>query len=651
MQQIFADEAASQSPKPLISFPLPSDVHLLSSEGLASTRKRHRSLSQEEESTDATAPSPLTQEDCKALRRFIEYGDQPMTAVEFFQRTTGHRSTPAQVFTSGTAVSRLSVPLPYQWCSAALQQTLSLLCRVIRLDTASFYLQPASTAEALSGAPFAASLEGAAAPTVRVTTLELYCRFQALELEFEDVVLRAQSVTQADGVPEALTQRARADVEETVRCIEDGVNSLEATLIEMLLHIEDPRQAKEDGAIRGASAGNGTKMNAGTAAAPSLAYVAGILRDLPGVFHLEQWPARFICETEANKLPPTASSSSAPPRLQHEQQPPSPGSVAAALLSGGSVVRASASDTAGHTEVIPFPSAAAYRAQVGGATTSLALQSLLDISKADVWNIFGVAAASPISRLAALEKLENASQGRTLNDVWNAAPPARPALDIEQLEFKDILVRAWNHGYSLLGLRRLCFEMQALFYQYVARVTTAAPPASSHATRQEIYELWCQWQWTVQRLFQGFMMKVTGGAPSLKETGAVRDSRCKYGGDADLNACALLRRHASLGSALAEVQHIALRVVTKLQAVDAKGWFAVPAFDLVNVDFTSVRYWVMSPSFAPKSRREAYRALCRVLERMVDSCVHKYGPTHPFSDVITNVRQQLVDVARAEGLL
>ncbi|KPI90480.1 hypothetical protein ABL78_0410 [Leptomonas seymouri] len=647
MQQMFPEEAVDQSQKPLFSFPLPRDMLQHSHIAVAGQRKRPRSPLQAEVSHDApsaaSAQFHLTQEDFKALRRFIEYGNQPMTATEFFQKTVGCRPTPAQILTSGVSVQRSSIPPPHQWCSVAVRRALALLCRVIRLDTSSFYSQPTLATDVMPSDPSTASFAAAGGRAARITTLELYCRLQALELELEDTVLRAQSVAQAAGAPEATTQQARADVEATVRCIEDGVNALEETLVEMLLRIEDPQLERKEGLIREACAGGNTKLGASAAATPPLEYVAAMLRGLPDVFHSEQWPANVVCSAEvdalmtnaSSPLPPAASSSPLPQSQEYQQQ--SPGGVAGLLGWCGSVRSAAASGTAGG-------------AQIGGATTSITLQSLLEISKADVSNVFGVATTSPISRLAALEKLKNSSRGGALNDPRNIVPPARPALDIEQLQFKDIVVRAWNHGYGLLGLRRLRFEMQALFYQYTARAAAPGAHANNRATRQEIYRLWCQWRQMVRDLYRSFMEKVTGFSGKWTERGS-REVLCTVEVDADLNACALMRRHASSTSELAEVQHIALRVVSKLQAVDKEGWFAVPAFDLVNVDFTSVRYWVMSPSFAHKSRREAYRSLCRVLERMVDSCVLKYGPTHAFSETITNVRQQLVDVARTEGLL
>jgi hypothetical protein len=495
---------------------------------------------------------------------------------------------------------------------------MSVLCRVVRLDTNSLYLQPTSGVEVAERVDEAAAV----VPAGRINTLELYCRYQALELELEDVVLRAHSMTQTDGVPETILQRAQADVEATVLCIEDSVNALEATVVEMLLHLVEG----------GDQNSNNVKSSAANAAAiPSVEYVAAILRGLPDVFQSEQWPARFVCNTKK--------------RAQE--------TVGTSLISS----TCAAASLLGATAPSANIATAAYRAQVGGATTSLALRSLLILSAADVWNTFGVATASPISRLAALERLKGRSQSNRKDSCMSSpgdatTSSARPALDIEKLDFKDILVRAWNQGYSQVGLRRLHFEMQALFYQYItAGVSRGVAKSGSRkgATPQELLQLWRRWECTVQELYCEFMKKASGGDSSPIK--GDDDDLCDMEEGAVPDAYTRLRRHATAESALTEVQTAALRVVATLRAADTNGWFAVPAFDLVNVDFTSVSYWIASPSFAHKSRREAYRSLCRVLERMVDCCVQKYGPTHAFSDAITTVRQQLVDVARGEGLL
>lgn len=635
MQQVFKKETAAHSQRPFISFPVPKDIGNAAHETVGpERRKRPRPSATADSVTDDTAAAlpvityHLTHEERKALARFIEYGNQPLTAADSFRRLAGHRS--------GAAASFSSVPEPYEWCCVALRHTLSLLCRVVRLDANSIYLQPTSPSLKVVTEELTAAT--APATVANISTLEWYCRCQALELELEDVLLRAHTVTNAEGVPEAIRQQARADVEATVRCVEDCVDTLEATLVAMLLRLENPaRKRGEEGGSQEPPPGE-LKANTGgsnsflAGAAPSAGYVAAMVRGLPEVFRSEQWPTRFVCSTECG-----ASATPVPlsPACQSTSR------LAAALL--GQAVAASRSTTS-----LPSPGVdSLFQAQVGGVTTSLALQGLLLISRADVWNVLGMANASPLGRLAALDKLKNPSSTSAVES------PQRPVLDMERMEFKDLLVRAWNHGYALAGLQRLHFEMQALFYHLASQGAAGSSP-TCRATRHEVLQLWGQWESVMSDLFKGFLRRV-GDADATSETAesdVLDEVESAWGGqDSGLDACARMRRHAVSASALAEVQTAALRVVAKLQTVDTKGWFAVPAFDLVNVDFTSVRYWLMSPSFAHKSKREAFRSLCRVLERMVDSCVQKYGPTHAFSDVITNVRQQLVDIARAEGLL
>ncbi|CAG9582102.1 hypothetical_protein_-_conserved [Leishmania major strain Friedlin] len=614
MQQVFPEPPARGGEgKPFIYFPLPSPSATTST----ATRKRSRSpagVKGAAQSSTATSPAtPLLLEGRAALCRFIEYGNQPSPASMWFSRHSETPSTPAQLFANHTDPSRSALAPKHRWCFAALRQAMWLLCRVVQLDSSGYYLRatsPSNTgadATAVAGGALPLSTEAPAA-TARVTTLELYCRFQALELELEDAALRAGAATQADAVPDSIRQQLRSDVDATVACIEESLNALESTLVQMLLG------SFADFSVNGAS-------TVDMPLAPSLEYVARMLRELPSVLHAEQWPTQFVCDSNA------PLSGSGTELRNAEAITSSSSSVLERTLLGISPL--SGTDAA----------VSQFLERLGGATTSLALRSLFDLCHADVWNLLGVAATSPISRLAALEKLAAAANGSA-----SAPGPCRPVLDAETLEFKDILVWAWNRQYGCVGLRRLFFEMQVLFYRYAmnAQATSKQSRAGNGATLRDVCELWAVWRLSLQKWSAAFLAKLG----THEQTADVLDASTLRA-----DACDLMRQHAIAVSGLAEVQRMALRVITKLQTVDAKGWFAVPAFDLVNVDFTSVRYWISSPVFARKSKREAYRSLCRTLERMVDSCVQKYGPTHAFSDVITTVRQQLVDVARAEGLL
>lgn len=605
MQQIFSADGASageENVKPLIRFPLPLDV----------PRKRARSPASV---TNDTAAPHLTPEEHRALCRFIEYGNQVAPASAVFAHSAGpQRGTPAQLFAAAQPPSSATA-VQHRWCFRALYQARSLLCRFLELDSAGHFLRPTPASLNASSSTPAASTEAAASassaaesllpsPPSCVSTLELYCRFQALELELEDATLRVESAAQAEAVPAAVRQQARADVDAAVRCIERSVDALEGTLVHMLLL---------DSATPEGQPTSSTRVPSAAPAAPPLEYMAKMLRELPAVLQSEQWPAQFVCDrgsavATAAESPSASTAADASP-------------VARIFAEGDNANTASSLAT-----------------ELGGATTSLALRSLFDLCDADVFNLLDTAAASPVSRLAALAKMSAAGTAAPHNG-------ARLPVDAESAQFKTILVQAWNQGYATVGLRRLAFEMEVLFYQHTTRAQQLKPRHGSGATARDVRELRSTWWRALESRTSALLSKV-GEAPEKTPLAAALGIF-----DTTVESCAVMRQHAVPAAALADVQTTAIRVLTRLQAVDTKGWFAVPAFDLVNVDFTSMRYWIASPSFGRKSKREAYRSLCRVLERMVDCCVQKYGPTHAFSDVIATVRQQLVDVARAEGLL
>ncbi|KAH8607393.1 hypothetical protein ERJ75_001412700 [Trypanosoma vivax] len=94
-----------------------------------------------------------------------------------------------------------------------------------------------------------------------------------------------------------------------------------------------------------------------------------------------------------------------------------------------------------------------------------------------------------------------------------------------------------------------------------------------------------------------------------------------------------------------------MQLLGKLREVDTNRWFEYPAFDMANVELSTLERWIRGPSFGKKSDREAFTALRNILEKMVDSCVMSYGPDSPYSRVITLIRHRLVDAARALRLL
>ncbi|KAG5468271.1 hypothetical protein LSCM1_02249 [Leishmania martiniquensis] len=603
MQQVFREATSGgREGKPFIHFPLPTR---------AEERKRSRSPGEtttaERSNAANSLGTSLTPRERSALCRFIEYGSQPTPPSSWFYHNAEQRSTAAQLFAHRLEPSCFAGAPEHRWCFVALRQAMSLLCEVIRQDSAEVFLRTPSPLDAVAGET-AASAEASTAPA-RVTTLELYCRFQALELELEDATLRTEAVAQRDGVPESVRLQRQCDVDETVKCIERSLNALEGTLVQMLL-----------GNLVDVTVMDASRVD--MSAAPPLEYVARMLLEVPSVLQSVRWPAQFLCDSTASSKGDCAGT-----KNTEAVESSSTSSLEQALLRFGSTAR---TDTA----MSPLLE------QFGGAATSLALRSLLDLCQRDVWNLLGVAAASPISRLAALEKLAAAAS----SDSTRAGRPSRPALDVENFAFKDILVRAWNGDYGRLGLRRLFFEVQVLFYKCAMHVQAKSKQAGggNGATLGDVHRLWTTWHLTLQKHTAAFLAKLGTTELSAGEV---------LGVSSLADSCEVMRQHAVPASERAEVQVVALRVIAKLQAVDTKGWFAVPAFDMVNIDFTSVRYWISSPIFGRKSKREAYRSLCRALEHMVDRCVQKYGPAHAFSDVITNVRQKLVDVSRTEGLL
>ncbi|KAG5493964.1 hypothetical protein JKF63_01796 [Porcisia hertigi] len=619
MQQVFEGDAnRAGEGKPLIRFPLPVQPAPISASTAA--RKRSRSPPGREDSTarftEISPGNPLTPEEHAVFCRFLEFGDQSASPSTCFFHNVKRLTPPAQRFADHAALSHSSVARQYQWCFVALRHAMSLLCRVVELDSSGYFLHTAFSSKTGSGAtavtndaPFTSP--GAPVATGPATTLELYCRFQALDLELEDAILRAEATAQTEAVPNAVHEQMRSDIDTVVACIEQSVNAFEGTLVQMFVG-----SSPEVIVV-------GTKIE-DMSGSPPLEYVGKMLRELPALLQTEQWPAQFVCDQsspsnngetplETTRAIASSSSSSALERTLLGARP------------------AAETDSA----------VSCFLEQLGGAATSLALRSLFVLINADLWNLLGVATASPISRLAALEKLAAATSG----SPETAAKPTRPSVNVETLTFQEILVRAWNRQYGALGLHRLFFEMQVLFYQYRMRVSAKSKKSGggSGVTVGDVCELWTTWLSSLRTLSASFLAKLGSSEQSASELFSASDLR--------VHSCDSMRQHAVPDSGFAEVQKVALRVMSKLQAVDTNGWFAVPAFDQVNLDFTSLRYWIMSPVFSRKSKREAYRSLCRVLEQMVDSCVQKYGPTHAFSDAITAVRQQLVDVSRKEELL
>ncbi|CAD2214981.1 hypothetical protein ADEAN_000243400 [Angomonas deanei] len=102
---------------------------------------------------------------------------------------------------------------------------------------------------------------------------------------------------------------------------------------------------------------------------------------------------------------------------------------------------------------------------------------------------------------------------------------------------------------------------------------------------------------------------------------------------------------------LSPISSQAHAVLQRLRSLDNDGWFTVPSFDMVNMDFTSIAFWLSSPLFALKSSREVFEAISNTFEGIVDTCIAKYGPSNRFSQKITEIRNKVVIASRAEKLL
>lgn len=338
---------------------------------------------------------------------------------------------------------------------------------------------------------------------------------------------------------------------------------------------------------------------------PSETYIAQFLQSLSDALRVEAWPSQLLATF--------------PSGFEEERH---------RLLTG----------------LLPSSSAAAAMSQAAGeellcrlgeGTTSILMKAMNTVREMDSNDRLQISRAPPTTVLAAA--LSSGSESLASSPTGGTQ---REAIHMGELSFAGLMAKAWSGSYALQGVRRADLEVTALFYHL--RQALSAPSQSSQddtlksSAARDIDALAQVWTAALNKETRAFFVEAAPGElPS-----------------AFMRATTVFDvLHGVPNESLRPVQQATLRVVASLRLVDEKGWFAVPAFDRANTDFTTIELWVRNPSFALKSNRGAFEAVRRVLERMVDGCVAKYGPTHEFSECITSVRHKLVDVARREGLL
>ncbi|RNF01893.1 uncharacterized protein Tco025E_08503 [Trypanosoma conorhini] len=200
------------------------------------------------------------------------------------------------------------------------------------------------------------------------------------------------------------------------------------------------------------------------------------------------------------------------------------------------------------------------------------------------------------------------------------------------VSLEGMMAEALNGAYRWRGLYGAMHDMKVLLYGVYATV-----PAEQE---QHVNACRLQFERSIREQYVLFLYK-TGlsaevGGPLLVEETMF-----------DVNP---LPTEADAAS-YTDTQLKSLKLLTLLREVDTNRWFEYPVFDMANIELSSIEKWVRGSTFAVKTNRDAFVALRDVLEQMVDSCVLSYGPTSPFSQVITLMRQRLVDAAREVEML
>lgn len=575
------------------------------------SRKRDRRAGEPHPSAPAAASLPAAT--IAEIKTFFEYGDQSQRPSDALRRLFMNRANPAALLSRdraptglGGADSAAEQSSPVTQVNAAtilaLRQALAIICLLVRLDGAGSFLltlPPAATPPPGTDTHQGSSHHG---------FLHLYCIMGGTALELED--LAAQLLVPAAGAGPDAARRT----EETMKLMEEAhtraaqlLDAFEATVVSVLLD-------------EGRFVGHMT---------PSRGYIAQIVNSLPSAFREEAWPSRVVA---FNSAEPEAAAAAAVSERRHSNVIPPAGTADGAAL----------------------------RDDLGQGTSAILLEAIAAVKAADCCYILspgGARTQVPVTVTAArlLPKAGPSSGGAGGSRRRSGASHSRvEGIDLEAISLDEINARAWSGHYNSEGLCRADLEMRCLFFSLVVATVEAmgAGPKGGQRQRQlaaqlqQLQLLRQLWHDSLRSQYRRFLSNsgCGGGGSRDGATGELITGPAQ-------DAFALARSFSPRSKDRSKVQQGALNVLSALRATDKDSWFAVPAFDMVNVDFSSLKCWVEGPTFAVKSGRAAFDALRRVLERMVDSCVQKYGPTHQFSVCIVAVRHQLVDAARREDLL
>ncbi|AAZ10825.1 hypothetical protein, conserved [Trypanosoma brucei brucei TREU927] len=250
---------------------------------------------------------------------------------------------------------------------------------------------------------------------------------------------------------------------------------------------------------------------------------------------------------------------------------------------------------------------------VAHAATAVVFKALRDLRKNDYMCLLG---------------------DKTLTSAPKAADVSR-----SHLTYGELVERTLSGVYRERGLLAALYDVKRLLYgAYDAAPAEHAPTIKS---------LHAQFEQDLRRHYSAFLSK-TG--LRCRANDFVLQVKTMF----DINPLPASRevKDGEGGVPLySETQKKCLKLLGHLRAVDSKGWFEYPAFDLANIELSSIERWICGPPFSTKTDREAFVALRDVLEQMVDNCVLSYGPTSQYSRVITMVRQRLVEASQEVGLL
>lgn len=589
MQKIF-DETEDTGTPEFVRFDLPADIkpQPIILKPVTGTYSRKRPRTPlSQRATSLSAPLR------RGIAQVLEFGDRPVPAFASLQDTLAPSTDSTGSGHDAAAMHRV-----------ALRHALAVVGRVVMLDTSGLFISRTPTHSAPSEGPATATAAAATTPSspspsqsgdthtesnASFALMELYSYIQSLELSLEDIQRQSSAVAGAQ-LPPLLQE------------VERAVNQLEATIISLLL----------------AQPPSGTASTAASAA-----YVEQLLEQLPRTFAEAAWPSQLLAPVEGGRT----------------------GAENSAEGDGG------------------------LRERLGHGITAVLLEPLLAAVEDDVENVLGMAAAPPLAAtVVAMQTRATAASGSTAGSKRDGArgsssstPTATPAA----VTFTQVLAKAWAGGYASEGIRRALLELRLARYRLVTTqpLSTAPPTTSggggggrarrsdgstSEQTRQEeVCRLTRRLEAAIAARYRHLMTQFEGERTTPRSDKAA----CGLEDVEGMSPATVLGTGGKDGSALTATQSAALRVLDMLRASDPNGWFSVPAYDLVNVDFFSISRWVRRPCFATKSNPEAFGALRVVLEGMVDRCVATYGPTHKFSQCITAVRQRLVEAARQERLL